>query len=52
MSEPIVVPPGKGQRLGNVEFLARAARTGVAVSTAVLDAVAIAAATGGAVATA
>ena len=27
MSEPIVVPPGEGQRLGNVEFLARTVDT-------------------------
>ena len=27
MSEPIVVPPGQGQRLGNVEFLARTVDT-------------------------
>ncbi len=27
MSEPIVVPPGEGHRIGNVEFLARTADT-------------------------
>ena len=27
MSEPIVVPPGRGHRLGNVEFLARTVDT-------------------------
>jgi mannose-6-phosphate isomerase-like protein (cupin superfamily) len=27
MSEPIVIPPGQGHRIGNVEFLARTADT-------------------------